>query len=61
MFLGLSDPDPSFFVQIQILPSKKSKKNLDSTILFLLFDFFSMKTDVNVPSKRNKQKKFDGS
>ncbi len=35
---------------------QKSKKTLISTILKLLFDFLSMKTDENVPSKSNKQK-----
>jgi hypothetical protein len=44
-------PDPSINKQI------KSMKNLISTSLRLLFEFLSMKTDVNVTSKSNKQKK----
>jgi hypothetical protein len=60
MFLGLPNPDP-YFVRIRILPStsKKSNKTLISTINLLIFDFLSMKTDVNVTSKRNKQKNFE--
>ncbi len=44
-FLGLSDPDPSLFVQIWIRillsSSKKSKKNLDfyRFATFFIFDF----------------------
>jgi hypothetical protein len=34
-----------------------SKKNLDSLYFVALFDFLSLKNDVNVPSKSNKQKK----
>ncbi len=44
---------PGFDPSIKIPPPKK--KN----ILWLLFDFLSMKTDVNVPSKNNKQKNFE--
>jgi len=46
-------------IQIWILLSscKNSKKNLDSYSFVTLFDFLSLKKDVNVPSKRNKQKK----
>jgi hypothetical protein len=36
---------------------KISKKNLDSYNFVTLFDFLSLKNDVNVPSKSNKQKK----
>jgi hypothetical protein len=36
---------------------KNSKKNLDSFYFVTLFDFSSLKNDVNVPSKSNKQKK----
>ncbi len=61
MFLGLLDPDPSLFVRIRILTStskKERKRNtLISTILCILSDFSSLKTDVNVPSISNKQKK----
>ncbi len=38
--------------------AKTVKKTLISNILLLLFNFLSLKTDVNVPSKRNWQKKF---
>ncbi len=37
--------------------SKNSKKNLDSYYFVTLFDFLSLKNDVNVPSKSSKQKK----
>jgi hypothetical protein len=61
MFLGLPDPDPlvrgmdpdpnsSIIMQ-------KNKKNLDSYYFATLFDFLSLKNDVNVPSKNKKQKK----
>jgi hypothetical protein len=55
MFLGLPDPDllvrgidpdpdPSIIMQ-------NSKKNLDSYYFVTLFDFLSLKNEVNVPSK----------
>jgi hypothetical protein len=50
MFLGLPDPDPSIIMQ-------NSKKTLDSYYFVTLFDFLSLKNDVNVPSKSDKQKK----
>ncbi len=60
MFLDLPDPCPLLFcLDPDLDPSinkKKSKKTLISTILLLLFDFSSKKTDVNLPSKSNKQK-----
>jgi hypothetical protein len=37
--------------------AKNSKKNLASFSFATLFDFLSLKNDVNVPSKSNKQKK----
>ena len=43
MFLDLQDPD--------------SKKNLDSYYFVTLFEFLSLKNDVNVASKSHKQKK----
>ncbi len=43
MFLVLPDPDPA-----------NSKKNLDSYYFVTLFDFLSLKNDVNVASKSNK-------
>jgi hypothetical protein len=36
--------------------AKKSKKNHDFYYFVTSFDFLSMKTDVNGPSKSNKQK-----
>ena len=38
--------------------AKNSKTNLDSYYFVTLFDFLSLKNDVNVASKSNKQKKF---
>jgi hypothetical protein len=43
----------SFYHQAKIV-----SKTLIPTVLRLLFDFLSLKNDVNVPSKRNKQKNF---
>ncbi len=45
-------------IRIQILPSssKNNKKTLDSTVLWLLHDFLSVKNDVNAPSKISRQK-----
>ncbi len=39
--------------------AKKVRKTLISTIFWVLFDILSMKTDINVPSKINKQKIFE--
>ncbi len=39
----------SFHQQVE-----KCGKTLISTVLWLLYDFLSLKNDVNVPSKRNK-------
>ena len=65
MFFGLPDPDllvrgmdpdpapdtdPSIIMQI-------NKKNLESYYFVTLVDFLSLKNNVNVPSKSNKQKK----
>jgi hypothetical protein len=65
MFLGLPDPDPLVsgmdpHPALDPDPSiimQKNKKNLDSYYFVTLFDFLSLKNDVNVPSKSNKQKK----
>jgi hypothetical protein len=55
MFLGLPDPDP---LVIDMDPDPSIiKKNLDSYYFVTLFDFLSLKYDVNVPSTSNKQKK----
>jgi hypothetical protein len=60
-FLDLPDPDPSVFVRIRIwirsriLPSssKNSKNTLDFyCFVASLYDFLSVKNDVNVPSKK---------
>jgi hypothetical protein len=65
MFLGLPDPDPDALVRgvdpIRILLSSfyhQARKTLILTILGLLLDFLSLKNDVNVHSKSNKQKTF---
>ena len=62
MFLGLPDPDPLVRgMDPDPDPSiimQNSKKNLDSYYFVTLFDFLSLKNDVNVPSKSNKQKKW---
>jgi hypothetical protein len=52
MFLGLPDPDPDPSIM-----QKNSKKNIGSYYFVTLFDFLSLKNDVNVASKSNKQKK----
>jgi hypothetical protein len=65
MFLGLQDPDPDPLVRGMdpdpapnpSIIMQNSKKNLDSYYFVTLFDFLSLKNDVNVPSKSNKQKK----
>jgi hypothetical protein len=62
MFLGLLDPDPDPLargtVRIRILyyQAKTGRETLILTVLGLLFDFLSLKNDVKVPSKSNKQK-----
>ncbi len=45
------DPDPSIIMQ------KNSKKNLDSYYFVTLFDFLSLKNDVNAASKVISKKK----
>ena len=61
IFLGLPDPDPLVRgMDPDPDPSitmQNSKKNLDSYYFVTLFDFLSLKYDVNVPPKSNKQKK----
>jgi hypothetical protein len=44
------DPDPSIIMQ-------NSKNNLDSNYFITFFHFLSLKNDVYVASKSNKQKK----
>ncbi len=66
VFFGLPDPDPlvrgldpdpaldpSIIMQKYVL----HKKNLESYYFATLCDFLSLKNNVNVPSKSNKQKK----
>ncbi len=45
------------WIRILLSLCKNSKKNLDSYYFVTLFDFLSLKNDVNVPSKSTKQKK----
>ncbi len=40
-------------IQTLLSTSKKGKQTLISTVLWLLYDFLSLNSDVNVPSKRN--------
>ncbi len=57
MFLSLLNPDPDPLVRCTY-QAKIVRQTLIPTDLLLLFDFLSLKNDVNVPSKSNKQKKF---
>ncbi len=50
---GSGSGSGSFYHQAKIL-----RKTLIPTVLWLLLDFLSLKNDVNVPSKSNKQKNF---
>ncbi len=43
--------------RILLSSCKNNKKNLESYYFVTLFNFFSLKNNVNVPSKSNKQKK----
>ncbi len=63
MFSGLPDPNPlvRYMDPGPSIIKQKSKKNLHShcfvtTFDFLSFKFLSLKNDVNVPSRSNKQK-----
>ncbi len=61
-FLGLLDPDPALFCKDPDPDSSINKQNSEKNLVlfyFLTFDFLSIKTDVNVPSKSNMQKKPD--
>jgi hypothetical protein len=60
MFLGVpdpdplvrgTDPDPALEHQAKIV-----RKTLIPTVLWLLYDFLSLRQDVNLASKSNKQK-----
>ncbi len=50
---GSKSGSGSFYRQAKIV-----RKTLIPTVLWLLLDFLSLKNDVNVPSKSNKQKNF---
>jgi hypothetical protein len=66
MFLGLPDLDSDPLVRgmdPDPAPAPDPASNPDPlssipTVLWLLLDFLSLKNDVNVPSKSNKQKFF---
>ena len=64
MFLGFLDPDPYPLVRSMdpesgsFYQAKLVSISLIPTVLWLLFDFLSLKNDVNVPSKSNEQKNF---
>jgi hypothetical protein len=60
MFLALRDPNPDPLVR-GMDPDHQAKivrKTLIPTVLLLLFDFLSLKNDVNVPSESNMKKNF---
>jgi hypothetical protein len=50
MCLGFLDPDQEFIC------TDPEKKTLISAALWLLYDFLSLKNDINVPSKKKKHK-----
>jgi hypothetical protein len=52
IILDFTKQDPSLLVRIRILSSstKNSKKNLDSYCFVILYDFLSLKNNVNAPS-----------
>jgi hypothetical protein len=71
MFLGLPDSDPDPLVRDMQYASgsgsvsgsfyhhaKIVRKTLIPTVLWLLWDFLSVKNNINVPSKSNKQQNF---
>ncbi len=60
VYFGLPDPDPDPLVRcMDPDPSIIMQKYEKSKIYYFvtLFDFLSLKNNVNVPSKSNKQKK----
>jgi hypothetical protein len=67
MRISVADPDPNPDPRVFGPPgsgsgsfyhhAKNGKKNLDSSYFVTLFEFLSLKTDVNVASKGHKQKK----
>ncbi len=59
---SVADLDPYIFEPSgsgSIYQAKKVRKTLIPTVLRLLSDFFSLKNDVNVLSKSNKQENFE--
>ncbi len=56
MFLGLLDPDPDPLVRGMDPDPSIMSKNSKKPLVCDLFDFFSLKNYVNVPSKGNMQK-----
>ncbi len=58
MFFGLLDLDPLIRGPDPSIIKQNSKKNLDSYCFLLLFDFLSLKNDLTVLLKSNKQKNF---
>ncbi len=57
--IGISVPDPKVFGPPgsgSFHQAKIERKTLISTVFWLLYHFWSLKNDVNVPSKCNKQK-----
>jgi hypothetical protein len=68
-FTSVADPDPNVFGPpgsrsdplvrgMDYHHAKIVKKNPDSYYFVTLFDFLSLKNEVNVPSKSNEPKKF---
>ncbi len=53
MVLGLLDPDPDSLVESFYHHAKIVRKTLIPTVLWFLYDFLSLKNDLNVPSKSN--------
>ncbi len=59
IFLGLPNSDPYPLVRGSGSSSKNIvRKTLIPAVLWLLLDFLSLKSDVDVPSKNNKQESF---
>jgi hypothetical protein len=60
MCLDLTDPNPALFVRIRMLsPSSIIKrKTVISTVLLLLYNFLSLKNDVNYLQKVKSKKLF---
>ncbi len=55
----LSGSGSGSFHSSHIQQPKKFRKTLFSTVLWLINDFLSLKTDVNVPTERNKHKNLE--